>query len=270
MTVPLYQYPELTGLQGDFWLWLEITRDDRWPQIIGDDSLRGAGHYFSYDGATATPFARDLMIHAGVVEGSDRSPDLAAEQEEVDFNEVNVGESATQAFSLYCVGLGEVTITDVHTSGDVFTVEWGDDVTLHPGEQIPFNIVYTPPNGLEHSDTLTIVSDDETQPHVSLVGVGIMAVSGEQAQPVRFGLDEPYPNPFNSWTRVSFTLDKPGEVKLALYDLAGREVATLASGRYETGRRYAELNGEALPAGIYLMKLTAGMQAAVRKVALIK
>lgn len=44
-----------------------------------------------------------------------------------------------------------------------------------------------------------------------------------------------YPNPFNAQTTISFTLAQPGQVKLAVYDIAGRLVETIAEREFPAG-----------------------------------
>lgn len=57
-------------------------------------------------------------------------------------------------------------------------------------------------------------------------------------------LEQNYPNPFNPTTRIEFALDQPGSVMLAVYDLAGRRVATLENGRFGSGTHTVIWNGQ--------------------------
>ncbi len=63
------------------------------------------------------------------------------------------------------------------------------------------------------------------------------------------------PNPFRTSTRISFHLDRGGEVSLALYDVAGREVRRLIDGYREAGAHDLTLDAAGLPSGIYLYRL---------------
>ena len=71
------------------------------------------------------------------------------------------------------------------------------------------------------------------------------------------------PNPFNPSTVLSFTLNLPGHADLAIYDLAGRHICTLASEALPAGRHVrtwcgVDDSGRTMPAGVYLAKLRAG------------
>jgi hypothetical protein len=68
------------------------------------------------------------------------------------------------------------------------------------------------------------------------------------------------PNPFGRRTRISYSLPRAGDVLLAIYDVAGRPVRTLARGRMDTGHHLAtwdgrDVNGKEVAAGVYLYNL---------------
>ncbi len=71
-------------------------------------------------------------------------------------------------------------------------------------------------------------------------------------------LAQNYPNPFRTATTIAYTLAKEGHVSLKLYDVSGREVATLVDGVESTGPKSVKLNAGALPCGVYMYRLQAG------------
>ena len=83
-------------------------------------------------------------------------------------------------------------------------------------------------------------------------------------------LAQNYPNPFNPSTTIDFNLPASGEVKLAVYDLLGREVATLVNGRLEAGLHSVQFDASQLTSGIYMYRLQAGDQVQTRKLTLIQ
>jgi len=83
------------------------------------------------------------------------------------------------------------------------------------------------------------------------------------------------PNPTVAGTRVGFTLPEAMTVELAVYDIAGREVARLASGPYAAGEHSVlwqgtDAAGRPLPAGAYIYRLDAGSVRLVRKLAILR
>ncbi len=87
--------------------------------------------------------------------------------------------------------------------------------------------------------------------------------------PAQFGLEQNYPNPFNPQTVLEFTLPTAGKVRLAVYDLLGREVARLADGVMAAGRHSVVFDGSRLASGVYLARLE-GTGVSVRKIALVR
>ncbi len=79
-----------------------------------------------------------------------------------------------------------------------------------------------------------------------------------------------YPNPFNASTQIVFELPRADNVELAVFDLAGRLVETLYSGRLEAGRHEFSLNARDWPSSIYFYRLQHGMQIETRKMILLK
>lgn len=82
----------------------------------------------------------------------------------------------------------------------------------------------------------------------------------QSSSPDRFVLRQNYPNPFNPVTTVEFDLPEAANVSLVVYDLMGREVAVIVSGRRTPGLHTAVWNGrdakdQELTSGIYIARL---------------
>lgn len=77
------------------------------------------------------------------------------------------------------------------------------------------------------------------------------------------------PNPVTGAASITFTLEAPCAVNLAVYDLSGRRVATLADGSYAPGEHAAYWQAD-VPTGVYIYRLQAGDKVAVKKVVVAK
>ena len=66
-----------------------------------------------------------------------------------------------------------------------------------------------------------------------------------------------FPNPAGATAAVRYTLAAPADVRLDAFDVLGRRVATLVSGEQAAGEHTATLDAAALPAGVYVLRLTA-------------
>jgi hypothetical protein len=88
--------------------------------------------------------------------------------------------------------------------------------------------------------------------------------------PTSFALSQNYPNPFNPTTKIRYEVKEPSLVKLAVYDLSGREVAILSGGIKQTGVYEVEFNAGDLASGVYVYRLTANNFTMTRKMALVR
>ncbi len=79
-----------------------------------------------------------------------------------------------------------------------------------------------------------------------------------------------YPNPFRQRTALSFTLLTPDRVRLAVYDVLGREVAVLADGTLDAGSHEATFDAAGLPSGVYLWRLEAGAEVQAGRLTLLR
>jgi hypothetical protein len=84
-----------------------------------------------------------------------------------------------------------------------------------------------------------------------------------------------YPNPFNPRTTIRFECREPGQVRLAVHDLAGRQVALLAdtwmaSGQHELTWEGVDAQGRPMAAGPYFVRLRAGDRSVVKRVMLVR
>ncbi len=88
--------------------------------------------------------------------------------------------------------------------------------------------------------------------------------------PVAFALSQNYPNPFNPATTIRFDIASPSSVSLKIFDLTGREVATLVNAELEAGSYQRIFNAEGLSSGTYIYKLKAGTFSETRRLVLMK
>jgi hypothetical protein len=76
--------------------------------------------------------------------------------------------------------------------------------------------------------------------------------------PEQFVLQQNYPNPFNPTTRIPYSLSRSGYVSLKVFDIAGREVATLVDRTVEAGLHHVEFDASRLASSVYLYRLQVG------------
>ncbi len=167
-----------------------------------------------------------------------------------------------------------LTLKDNHTGVDVnltestsitFQVEESakKEIDVDPGVQSPEHKMMSPrvmkaAEGASTRFTLTIHP-----------GTTVSTEPGSQL-PKEFGLSQNFPNPFNPSTVIGFQLPVDSRVDLQVYDMLGRQVATLASGQMNAGRHSVTFNAENLASGMYIYRLVAGNTVLTKKLTLIK
>ncbi len=98
---------------------------------------------------------------------------------------------------------------------------------------------------------------------------GIVGLS-ENQNVYSFKLEQNYPNPFNPETIIKFSIPRSQNVMLKVYDLLGREVATLVNGFKNKGNYSVKFNAENLASGLYIYRLSAEGISISRKMILLK
>jgi hypothetical protein len=113
-----------------------------------------------------------------------------------------------------------------------------------------------------------------------LVPEGVVAIDdsnqpGDEAPELRLALDQNYPNPFNPQTTIQYHLQRPGDVRISIFDLQGRHVRTLAEGARDAGMHSVIWNGTdergmAAAAGTYVYRLETEQRILSRTMVLVK
>jgi len=147
---------------------------------------------------------------------------------------------------------------------DALTNEWGDfglaDIpviafAVHPQTQTL--VIGTSGSGVFLSTNFRISTAIEDE----VVGSEI---------PTSFNLEANYPNPFNPQTTIPFSVQATGQVRLAVYDMLGREIGLLVDGQLAAGQHQITWEAGDRPSGSYLVRMDAGGQTFTRTMVLLK
>jgi hypothetical protein len=148
------------------------------------------------------------------------------------------------------------------TTLDPHTYEFIDNTIAGPG-QYDYRLRQIDQNGTEHC--------------FEGASVNVVLSSVSEAAPGAFALLQNYPNPFNPVTSIRYSVGvvsgqppAASNVKLAVYDLLGREVAVLVDGGMAPGNYEVQFDGSRLSSGTYVYRLTAGERVETRKMVLMR
>ena len=88
--------------------------------------------------------------------------------------------------------------------------------------------------------------------------------------PNSFALEQNYPNPFNPSTNITFSVGTYSYTSLQVYDLLGREVATLVNEKKPAGTYTMRWNASGFPSGVYFYRLRIGSLTETKKLVLLR
>lgn len=132
--------------------------------------------------------------------------------------------------------------------------------------------------GLQTAD-IPVLAEDGVNLYAGTIGRGVWSAPiGEIVTGVEerltakegYALLQNYPNPFNPATNISYSIPEGSHVKLKVYDITGREVATLVNEAQPSGRYTVTFDASHLSSGIYIYRLQAGSFVKAGKVTLLK
>ena len=114
------------------------------------------------------------------------------------------------------------------------------------------------------------IKKKETERFYVTVNRNASTSTEEENTPTVFRLKKNYPNPFNPVTIIEYELPKYSEVKIEVFDILGRTVATLIDERKSAGFHSVLFNASHLSSGTYFYRINAGDFVQIKSMMLIK
>ena len=148
------------------------------------------------------------------------------------------------------------------------------DFVPSPATRIAFvqDTVYTDltaqGNRFYYKTTSMDYSGNESQPLAISTTTSVEVVNSQAPQ--TYSLAQNYPNPFNPSTQIQFSIVQLGYVTLKVFDLSGKEVASLISQEMPAGTYTVPFSAKNLSSGMYLYRLEAGIFSSTKKMLVVK
>ncbi len=120
------------------------------------------------------------------------------------------------------------------------------------------------------SDGNIVIATNSPENTVSILYLDQANAVAEDHKLNNYSLAQNYPNPFNPATTIEFSLPRSSEATLKIYDLLGREVATLVNERLHAGTFKTEWDAKNMPSGTYFYRIQTGDFVATKKLILMK
>jgi len=143
------------------------------------------------------------------------------------------------------------------TSGSPSSDPWVYEFTFTaPGVNPYYCVVHGGPGGTGMSGVITVQAANGVSDNTIMLN--------------EFELKQNYPNPFNPTTNIQYRIEESGVIKLAIYNVIGKEVAILVNGFAVAGSHTITFDATSLPSGIYFYKLLSKNFTKTKKMILMK
>lgn len=161
-----------------------------------------------------------------------------------------------------------IAYADTLKSGDYTSMSWIPFAGFLSAARSALTRNYSPSVS---ADTTLAVAEADLHSAIDGLVRSVNSVPGSDSRTVAvFALGQNYPNPFNPSTLISYSIPSAGRVSLNVYDVLGKEVATLFEGVRQPGSYAARFDGTGLSSGVYLYRLQAGSMVQTRKLVILR
>lgn len=218
------------------------------------------------------PEAPDTVLHDSYIEGITVHP----ENEQVWLNAAGYAVSAAVDTMEYTRGAWYGYNPETWAKEDSVMWEYPGNDPFEPDPEVnPADIFHRGIAFNNDGSTLYIGgfrNGAETfHPIQKFTGGPATSITGPVETPEGYNLDQNYPNPFNPSTTIEFALGQGGETTLKVYDISGREVATiLSSQQLNAGSHTFNFDASNLSSGVYFYRLNSNGVQLTRKMTLVK
>lgn len=170
------------------------------------------------------------------------------------------------------IGIDTLFIDSIKTNNPTFFVNYCRNFIL-PKDSLLLKISFNPTSLTYYKGYLILYSNNFSSPDSVLVsgyGSGSVGILDKGKNRLEYQLFQNYPNPFNPTTTIKYQISKPGIVTLVIYDILGREVATLVRENKIQGNYNLTFDATKLVSGVYIYQLRTNDMIISKKMILIK
>jgi hypothetical protein len=199
------------------------------------------------------------------------APVIETNPGQLDFGQVDVGQSADLNIVIDNAGTGLLVVDSVAFSNPAFsTNEEFPDSIYAVDDSSTYTIVFTPDAGGLYDETMTIYSQDGPL-MVTLTGegIGVGVIDPQVNLPAEFEI-ACFPNPFNAELKILLNLQKGQEIVVDLFNVQGIRQESIWAGSMNAGSHELRWSGEDFPSGLYLLKVSGEDWSRVQKVVLAR
>jgi hypothetical protein len=217
-----------------------------------------------------SPFSPDTIRVSGF--GAFYSLNISSRK--IVFGNIPIGQFKDTSITITNTGNDTLWITKLESKDSIFSSKL-QATTIPIESSIEDTIRFTPTVTGSYSGSIVLLSEADSSPDTILLeGNGVPLTSVDKMKtnvPRMLTLSQNYPNPFNPKTTIDFTLAEDGRVLLKVYNILGKEVATLVDADLKAGVLHqTTFDASDLSSGIYIYRLQTGGKSLLKKFMLLK
>ncbi len=214
------------------------------------------------------------------LKGSSPDPQMVLDVNAIDFGSVEPDSIPSRFLRITNPSINLLRIDSLKTGSNYFTINGPITPSfVKLGDTLQIGVVFTPQSVGNYIDTLELTGNS-LPPLVRIPLAGVRnAPTGVQksigSRTGKYELDQNYPNPFNPTTAIRFSVPEAhlpsGQfVSLRIFDVLGKEVATLVNEERMPGNYVVRWDANGFPSGMYFYKLSAGDFVETKKMLMMK
>ena len=253
-------------------------------RLANNNTIIGWGHHFDSrevseitpDGTTALEVIfPDSLVNYRAFKFPWRTNLLTADSYIIDFEYVPIDTIDTKEIVITNNSNKELQLTSYYSRSSMFSVVDNFPITLQPYQNKILQIQFSPDSIGIFSDDIHLRMQKENEMIAQVINVLGYSVTPDSVElnnnnPNKFSLSQNYPNPFNPTTSIQYTISSPQFVTIKVYDVLGREIATLINEEKPAGNYEVEFNAVNLPSGICFYRIQAGSYINTKKMVLLR
>jgi len=200
---------------------------------------------------------------------------FSADSDELLFGNILPGASLESTIAITNNSGDSIKINEVYITNNSFILRETLPITINPGETREIAVLFEPDSGGIYDETIYLGSKKDGEMinlAINLYGTADTSATAvdDQSSEIVYSLEQNYPNPFNPATVISYSIAEESFVKLKIYDILGREVASLKNEVQKPGKYTIEFNAEQLASGIYYYSLDTEGYSSTKKMILLR
>jgi hypothetical protein len=183
--------------------------------------------------------------------------------------EIPVNIEATRP-GVYTIKTTDFNLNQMH---DLYFVDLVENESIRIDHNFKYTFTLQQAAKANDGDILKRVAKGPQKANVSNTGRFLITTKKgelETSLPDEIALNQNYPNPFNPTTQITYELPQQTDVRLTVYDMVGRQVATLVNETVQAGVHNVNFDASSLSSGVYIYRLQTGSTTLSRKLTVIK